>query len=452
MGREMLSSSKYIKTVPFNSLVNWSVQYLDETRIAFNTTYPLVRIGNFLKRNKTAIQIKDNATYKRATIKVRNGGIFLRDEKIGAEIGTKNQFIISEGQFLLSKIDARNGAFGVVPKELDGGIITGNFWTFDVDFSKVNPFYLSLLVTTSEFIQLCEQASNGTTNRHYLQESIFLDMKIPLPHLDDQNALVASYNGCIAIAEAQETQAHDIEQQIGTYLLDKLGIKINDRVIDNSVLQYVQFSDITDRWDLLATQNTISGALKNSIFPVFELGQAYEFVSRSWKPDMDSDRTFRYVELGAIDEFSGIIKAIVLPERKAPSRATQTIKNGDLIIGTTRPYLKKFALVNSEYDGCICSSGFQIINFSTNSLEFLYEYLKSLAGIMQFKLYMTGALYPAITTKDLRKIKIPIPPRDIQDEIVTHIAQLKEQIKLLRAQATINRIAALTEFRKKIFQ
>lgn len=71
---------------------------------------------------------------------------------------------------------------------------------------------------------------------------------------------------------------------------------------------------------------------------------------------------------------------------------------------------------------------------------------------MQFKLYMTGALYPAITTKDLRKIKIPIPPRDIQDEIVTHIAQLKEQIKLLRAQATINRIAALTEFRKKIFQ
>ena len=64
-------------------------------------------------------------------------------------------FVISKGQFLLSKIDARNGAFGVVPDVLDGGVITGNFWTFDVDYSKVNPHYLALLTTTKEFIEFC---------------------------------------------------------------------------------------------------------------------------------------------------------------------------------------------------------------------------------------------------------------------------------------------------------
>ena len=162
------------------------MQYLNESKIQFNEKYPLVRIGDFLTRNKTAIVIQNDKEYKRATIKIRNGGIFLRDIQTGDKIGTKKQFLLTKGQFLLSKIDARNGAFGVVPDELDGGIITGNFWTFDVDYNQINPHYLALLTTTSSFIEFCAQASNGTTNRHYLQESLFLNIKIPLPPLDKQ--------------------------------------------------------------------------------------------------------------------------------------------------------------------------------------------------------------------------------------------------------------------------
>ena len=146
---------KYLNFVKFPELYNWSVQYLHESKIQFNKKYPLVRIGEFLTRNKTAVIIEDDQTYKRATIKVRNGGVSLRDEEIGINIGTKNQFLISEGQFLLSKIDARNGAFGVVPEELNGGIITSNFWTFDVDYTKVNPNNLTLLTTTDSFIAFC---------------------------------------------------------------------------------------------------------------------------------------------------------------------------------------------------------------------------------------------------------------------------------------------------------
>ena len=145
--------------VGFNALINWSVQYLGDSAIKFNGKYPLMRIGDFLTRNKTGIEIHDNETYKRATIRVRNGGIYLRDRLDGQNIGTKKQFLIKAGQFLLSKIDARNGAFGVVPDELDEGIITSNFWTFDVDYSIINPHYLTLLTTTNQFIDFCEQAT-----------------------------------------------------------------------------------------------------------------------------------------------------------------------------------------------------------------------------------------------------------------------------------------------------
>lgn len=218
------STYKYLDFVKFSQLYNWSVQYLNDSKIRFTTKYPLVQIKEFLTRNKTAIEIQNDVYYKRATIKVRNGGIFLRDTVIGNKIGTKNQFVISKGQFLLSKIDARNGAFGVVPDVLDGGVITGNFWTFDVDYSKVNPHYLALLTTTNQFIEFCEQASNGTTNRHYLQEPLFLDIKVPLPSLAEQNKLVEEYNNIINEGHRRYSEGLIKIREARAYLLECIGV------------------------------------------------------------------------------------------------------------------------------------------------------------------------------------------------------------------------------------
>ena len=70
----------------------------------------------------------------------------------------------------------------------------------------------------------------------------------------------------------------------------------------------------------------------------------------------------------------------------------------------------------------------------------------------QFEFYMTGALYPAITNADLRKILIPIPPLEIQNAIVKHITELKEQIKQLKQEAKELRENALSDFEKEIFE
>ena len=45
MGRDMLNAMKYISTVPFSGLFNWSVQYLNDSKIAFSKAYPMMRIG-----------------------------------------------------------------------------------------------------------------------------------------------------------------------------------------------------------------------------------------------------------------------------------------------------------------------------------------------------------------------------------------------------------------------
>lgn len=153
-----------------------------------------VRIGDILKRVKEQIDIYDDTEYARVTVKMNHKGIVLRDVQKGASIGTKKQFLIRENQFLLSKIDARNGAFGIVPINLDGSIITGNFWAFDVNHSEVNINWFNLFTSSLQFLYICDVSSTGTTNRKYLDESKFLNYEVTLPDKELQDEIVARYS------------------------------------------------------------------------------------------------------------------------------------------------------------------------------------------------------------------------------------------------------------------
>lgn len=154
-------------------------------------SWSIRKIGELLTRVKDDIQIDDLTTYSRITIRMAGNGVLLRDRVVGAEIGTKRQFIARTGQFVLSKIDARNGAFGILPKQCDNAIVTGNFWVFDVDETQLDRSFFNYLSKSPVFVAACVAASDGTTNRRYLQENTFLEMAVPLPPLAEQQAIVA---------------------------------------------------------------------------------------------------------------------------------------------------------------------------------------------------------------------------------------------------------------------
>ena len=66
------STYKYLDFVKFSQLYNWSVQYLNDSKIRFTTKYPLVQIKKFLTRNKTAIEIQDDVYYNKSVDKYIN--------------------------------------------------------------------------------------------------------------------------------------------------------------------------------------------------------------------------------------------------------------------------------------------------------------------------------------------------------------------------------------------
>jgi type I restriction enzyme S subunit len=450
------TATKYIKHTKFQLLENWSVQYLIESTFLYNPIYKLVKIGDFLRRNKTAIEVIDTNRYKRVTIRTNNGGVYLRDIEEGRKIGTKNQFLVKKGQFLLSKIDARNGAFGVVPEEVDGAIITGNFWTFDVDFSKINPHFLALLTTTPEFIKFSENASNGTTNRHYLQEDLFLNVKIPLPTLEEQNQIVAAYNKRIAEAEKLEKESKQLEEGIESYVFSELSISKKQEKATTEGLNFINYLGISvwgaDR--LLKGRNKRlleSGKYKN------ELLSSVAFINpKNDLSNLSSDSEMSFIPMECISDDYGEVTELRNGIRANSNGYTKFIE-GDLLWARITPCMQngKSAIVKGLANGAgYGSTEYHVIRQKQSNviIEYIYHLLRLKPVLEEAVNFFTGSAGQQRVPKYyLENLVIPIPPIEVQLRIDSQIKLLKGDIKNKRNQAKTNRQQAIIEFESKIF-
>src|ERR1700674_5877167 len=151
-----------------------------------SSAWPLVTLGEVLKKSEESVSIDPNALYREVTIKLWGKGVVLRREASGTEMAASRRAVVRQGQFILSRIDARNGAFGLVPETLDGAVVSNDFPSFDLNQERLEPKFLEWLSKTSVFVDLCKAASEGTTNRVRLKEEKFLAMAIPLPQLAEQ--------------------------------------------------------------------------------------------------------------------------------------------------------------------------------------------------------------------------------------------------------------------------
>jgi type I restriction enzyme, S subunit len=148
------------------------------------------RIRDIIARNKTPVSVQDDVTYKQVTIRTNYKGVVLRGTQSGSTIGTKNQFSVSGGQFILSRIDARNGAFGIIPDELEGAIVTNDFLAFDINEDEVEREFFNVFLQSPIFLEACIKASRGNTNRKRVDETFFLDYQVNLPSLEEQHELI----------------------------------------------------------------------------------------------------------------------------------------------------------------------------------------------------------------------------------------------------------------------
>jgi type I restriction enzyme S subunit len=172
------------------------------------SAWPKVTLGEVLRRSEESLQPDSGTEYREITVKLWGNGVVERGRALGDAMSGR-RFVARTGQFIASRIDARNGAMGLVPASLNGALVTNDFPLFDLNAERLLPGFLGWLCRTAGFVDLCLKASEGTTNRVRLKEERFLALEIPLPPLAEQQRVVARIE---ALAD-QIHEARTLRQQ-----------------------------------------------------------------------------------------------------------------------------------------------------------------------------------------------------------------------------------------------
>lgn len=103
-------------------------------------------------------------------------------------IGATNYYIRREGQFIYGKQNLFNGAFGVIPKEFDGFLSSGDVPSLNIDYSKVDSYFLFSFLGREKFYKKLEDISSGSGSKR-IHEITLLNVEISLPCIEEQTKI-----------------------------------------------------------------------------------------------------------------------------------------------------------------------------------------------------------------------------------------------------------------------
>lgn len=453
-----VSNNNFLKKFQFSSLTNWSARYLLENSFSYNEHFELVPIGDFLIRNKELVEIQDGIEYRRVTIKINNNGVLQRDTEKGENIGTKRQYIVRKGQFIMSKIDARNGAFGLVPPELDGAIVTNDFPSFHVDNQRINTHFLVLITTTKEFVRFAQSCSSGTTNRQRINIDLFLQQRIPLPSVKEQNRIVSDYLIKERKADKQENNAISLKEDIEDYLFTELGITKQKENRKGNQIQTTKFSDI-NRWSydyiskFVEIESTYHG--KYPLIPLKNFLLSFQY-GLSEKAHVQPNGIPMLRMNNILDSELITDKLKYLSIELDSIKKKYLLNKGDLLFNRTnsKELVGKTAIF--DLDGQFTFASYLIrVVLDKTKVDIRYINLLFNSSILQHQKDLTSRQITGqanINSKEMQEFIFPIPPLPVQIKIADKISGVKEEISKLLSDAQENRKQAILEFEKEIFQ
>lgn len=142
-------------------------------------------LSDFLTESR--LRGSNGKTAKKLTVKLWGKGVTEKKETLSGSENTA-YFRRMKGQFIYSKLDFLNGAFGIIPDELDGYESTIDLPAFDVH--HINTEFLLLCVSDAAFYKRNGAIANGGRKAKRINPNDFLSFRINHPSLSEQTSIV----------------------------------------------------------------------------------------------------------------------------------------------------------------------------------------------------------------------------------------------------------------------
>lgn len=373
-----------------------------------------ISIDEFLTKSEDWVPVQPDQRYKQITAKLWGKGLTLRGEVQGSAIAAARQYKAKAGQFLISRIDARHGAFGIVPANLDGALVSNDFPCFDINSSKVLPHFFEWYSRTPEFVDLCRRASEGSTNRVRMKEDKFLKISVPMLPLDEQRDIVRRLDDVSALVDRRRRAVEASERETQAMLLK-------------------------------AFQQVIDGA------PLRPMAEVAPLVRRP--VEVEPDKT--YMELGVRSFGRGTFHKPGLSGMEVGSKKLFTIESGDLVFNIVFAWEGAVAIAKPEDDGRVGSHRFLtcVTNPDQVAAEFLLFYFRTTEGLQKLGEASPGGAgrNRTLGLKKLEVIEVPVPPIETQHWF-SRIQAKAQEIRSIRMRTTEDVDALMPALLHEVFR
>lgn len=151
--------------------------------------YPSRKLGEVLNYARRPITPQTDQNYSLIGVRWYAAGTHLHDTIEGAKLQAPTLWAVREGDIIYNKMWTSKGAFAVVSKDNSDLFGTSEYPTFEPS-AQASADFLRYAFRQSRFWQLAEAWTNGTTERARLNPRDFLRLRLPLPPIAEQRAIV----------------------------------------------------------------------------------------------------------------------------------------------------------------------------------------------------------------------------------------------------------------------
>jgi type I restriction enzyme S subunit len=231
-------------------------------------------------------------------------------------------FAAYPGDIVFSKIDARSGAIGVLPADIPKAVVTSEFPVFIPEPDKLDGRFLQLVLRTGGFLKALSAKASGTSGRKRITPEAFLELRIPLPSLDDQTRIVAAYDAAFANAAVKENEAVAVEEKAAIEFEATLGFAPVAPLPDRRV--FIASFRHLDRWSregiLRAVLKTADPVLPFPITPLGDVGKVSYGLQKypGNRPGLHARPYLRVANVQRDQLDLTVIKTIEVPDREMP--------------------------------------------------------------------------------------------------------------------------------------
>jgi len=344
-------------------------------------------------------------------------------------------YVVKEGDLIISQ----RGTLGLavkVTKDFDGSIISANFIVIK-EINEILPDFLQILLSSKLGQIQLKRKTSGQVQTKITTDDI-KTIKIPIPSSETQQKIISKIKQAYNLKKQKETEAQQLLDSINDYVLSELGIKILE--LKDQMTFVVYADDVRGkRLDAYYHQpkfEEVEKAIEQGNYEVKELKDSFEdgLIKGTLPKENEKNGQVKVLQIKNLLK-NGLIDISEYLTAKNIFKLEQKIDKDDIIIVITGATIGKVGLWYLDEEFYL---GGDMIKFAPKKdfdPYYIQSFLLSQAGQFQILRGITGATNKHLSPSGVEKIKIPIPPFEVQNKIAEEVKRRMKRAEELQKEA-----------------